>query len=155
MLIARLPHRLREYRYHDCYDDLTGQPLGFLVSLQVVPCWIKGSWNLTVTGMNWGDETSVEYKQDQIHLLRITGEQVSISELAWCLYRAEQMVDLVRPFLGHDPNFELAAERTLEKVRRLVVKTVMANDLNYRSCLELLEAECFLLSCAPTVEIKT
>ena len=155
MLIARLPHRLREYRYFHCHDDLTDRPLGFLVSLKFVPRWIKGTCNLTVTGMNWGDETSVEYKQDQIHLLRITGEQVSISELALCMHRAEKMVDLVRPFLAHHAHFEEAAERTLDKVRSLVVKTVMANNLNYRSCLELLEAECFLLSCAPTVEIKT
>ena len=149
MLIARLPHRLREYRYFHCHDDLTSQPLGFLVSLKFVPCWIKGTWKLEVKGLNWNEDTAAEYCPDQVSSLRVTGVQVSISELAWCMYRAEQVVAFAREVIGHHENFELAAELTLSKRYRTVTKVVMANGLNDRFHMNLLETEHFLLTIAP------
>ena len=154
MLIAKLPHRLREYRYHICHDDLDDTPLGFIVSLQFIPCWIKGTWNLGLCGRNWAEETIQTYTQDQVPLLRITGDAVSISELAWHMYRAEQVVDIAREVIGHHENFELAAELSLKKINRMVVKAIMANELNNNFHLELLQAEHFLLSVAPVTEKK-
>jgi hypothetical protein len=152
MHIARLPHLLREYRYFHCYDDLTGEPLGFLVSFKFVPCWIRGSWTLEVKGLNWNEETAAEYCPDQLNLLRVTGVQVSISELAWCLHRAEQVVAIAREVIGHHDNFEQAAELTLSERYRMVTKVVMANGLNDRFHMSLLEAEHFLLSIAPVAD---
>jgi len=149
MLIAHLPHQLREYRYHHCHDDLTDHSFGFLFSLEFVPCWIRGSWTLKVKGLNWNEETVAEYSPDQLNLLRVTGVQVSISELAWCMYRAEQVVDVAREVIGHHENFELAAEMTLNERYRMVTKVVMANELNDTFHMKLLETEHFLLSIAP------
>lgn len=154
MLIARLPHRLREYRYHLCHDDLDDQTLGFVVTLKFIPCWITGSWKLTVSGRNWAEETNQEYTPDQVALLRITGEKVTISELAWIMYRAQQVVDVAREVLGDTANFEQAATLTLDRQHRIVVRAVMANQLNDRHHLRLLETECFLLSISPSVEKK-
>ena len=149
MLVAQLPYRRSSYLYHHAHDDLTDQPRGFLVALKFQPCWVKGTWKFVATGRHWGDETRVEYRQDQIHLLRLTGEQVSVSEIAWILYRAHRIVQLFREEMRDDEILEKAAEIALGRELRMVERVMAANGLDQPFHRELLNTELFLLTIAP------
>lgn len=146
MLVARIP--LSKYLYRHCHDDLTDQDMGFLTSLKVVPSRVKGTWTPKAKGRCLGEEVVQCCEQDQMHLLRITDEKVSVSELALELYRARCTVSLFRELLGEDQVLERAARIALAKEYRMVGKVMSANgtdDFHWH----LLQTEFFLLSVAP------
>ena len=149
MLIGHLPHRLSSYLYHHAHDDLADQDMGFLISVRFVPSWASGTWKLVATGRHWGDEVVQTFRADQVHLLRITGEKVSISELAWNFYRAYKIVRLFREQLGTSLLLEEAARRSWNDLYRLVDRVMAANGLGDAFSRELLNTELFLMTIAP------
>ena len=151
--VAQLPFRISDYRYRRCHNDLTGESLGILVSLKVKPQWVSGRWKLIAKGQDWGEERVAEFSEDEVWALRVSREKVCISELAKGMHLAQRIVDVAREVVGKTPGFEEVAERMLDKQHRLVVKAVMANELNDRFHLELLETEYSLLTMVPATEV--
>ena len=150
--IAKLPFRLRNCLYRRCHNDLVGEPMGFLTSLKIQPLWVRKTWKLVATGQDWGEEKIAEFLTDDVWALHVSDEPVSITELAWCIHRAQVIIDVASRVIGNTPGFELAAELSLEKQHKMVVKIIMANDINDRENLKLLETLHTLLSIVPLVD---